>query len=508
MRLRLFPHGGGAVLRRGGDRARRAGCRPRPARGLERLAGGRGRGEPWAHRSRGRHRSVRCHRAPATAARDARAVLPAPQSRWHHRDHHGRLRLDGRESSRREVAAHDPAAAPVVLHPGEHAPLVRRRRAFGGASGPSLEARSGVADRLPVAANARPARPRRDHRQPGRHACQPVRCHAHRPAQSRVRNSAAPQLLRGPWVPGECSERICASGTRPGTQCEKRGAHYWIAQQCRFIGDSPALPRVRLAAGQGRNFFRPAALLVAPAAKICHCPATRKGQKGQMVSRARVYVVIPAYNEGPVIARVVTEVKRAGHAVVVVDDGSSDTTADQAHAGGAVVIQHPFNLGQGAALQTGIDYALAQAADFIVTFDADGQHRLSDISRLVEALVQERADFALGSRFLGQAPNLPPLRRLLLRAATAFTRLTTGLQVTDTHNGLRAMTRRGAAAIRLRQNRMAHASEWLSQIAMSGLRYVERPVTIEYTAYSLAKGQSVADAVLILLDLFARRLYR
>jgi polyprenyl-phospho-N-acetylgalactosaminyl synthase len=206
--------------------------------------------------------------------------------------------------------------------------------------------------------------------------------------------------------------------------------------------------------------------------------------------------------------RVVTEVKRAGHAVVVVDDGSSDATADQARAGGAVVIRHPFNLGQGAALQTGIDYALAHAAEFIVTFDADGQHRLSDISRLVEALVQERADFALGSRFLGQAPNLPPLRRLVLRAATAFTRLTTGLQMTDTHNGLRAMTRRGAAAIRLQQNRMAHASEWLSQIAASGLRYVERPVTIEYTAYSLAKGQTIADAVLILLDLFARRLYR
>ena len=96
----------------------------------------------------------------------------------------------------------------------------------------------------------------------------------------------------------------------------------------------------------------------------------------------------------------------------------------------------------------------------------------------------------------------------MLQAATLFTRLTSGLRVTDTHNGLRAMTRRGAAAIRLRQNRMAHASELLGQIAASGLRYVERPVTIEYTAYSLAKGQSMRDAVLILLDLFARRLYR
>lgn len=228
----------------------------------------------------------------------------------------------------------------------------------------------------------------------------------------------------------------------------------------------------------------------------------------QSGSRANVYVVIAAYNEATVIARVVSEVKRAGYAVVVVDDGSRDATADQARGATAAVIEHPFNLGQGAALQTGIDYALAQGADVVVTFDADGQHRVADISLLTEALMRERADFALGSRFLGQAPNLPPLRRLVLRAATLFTRLTTGLQVTDTHNGLRAMTSRGAAAIRLRQNRMAHASECLSQIGNSGLRYVEQPVTIEYTAYSLAKGQSIRDAVLILLDLFARRLYR
>jgi len=227
-----------------------------------------------------------------------------------------------------------------------------------------------------------------------------------------------------------------------------------------------------------------------------------------LVSRREIHVIIPAFNEAAVIARVVSEVARAGYRVVVVDDGSRDATADVARSAGATVIGHPFNLGQGAALQTGIDYALAHGAELVVTFDADGQHRVADISRLTEALVEERADFALGSRFLGQAPNLPTLRRLALIAATRFTRLTTGLQLTDAHNGLRAMTRRGAAAIRLRQNRMAHASELLSQIADSGLRYVERPVTIEYTAYSLAKGQKLRDAVLILLDLFARRLYR
>ena len=226
-----------------------------------------------------------------------------------------------------------------------------------------------------------------------------------------------------------------------------------------------------------------------------------------MADSPRIWVVIAAYNEARVIARVVGEVARRGYHVVVVDDGSGDGTADHA-ATAAAVVRHPVNLGQGAALQTGIDYALHQGADVIVTFDADGQHRASDIERLVAALREAPADFALGSRFLGDAIALSTARRLLLRAATLFTQLTTGLRLTDTHNGLRAMTRHGAEKIRLRQNRMAHASEILAQIAASGLSYVEVPVQIEYTAYSLAKGQRLGDALAILLDLFARRLYR
>jgi glycosyltransferase involved in cell wall biosynthesis len=221
-----------------------------------------------------------------------------------------------------------------------------------------------------------------------------------------------------------------------------------------------------------------------------------------------LWIVCAAYNEARTIAGVVSELRRAGYRVVVVDDGSSDGTRHLASAAGANVVTHPINLGQGAALQTGIEYALAQGADTIVTFDADGQHRVSDIARLVEALSHEQADFALGSRFLGQTYNLPWARRWVLRAATVFTRLTTGLRLTDSHNGLRALTRRGARAIRLRQNRMAHASEIVSEIARSRLPYVEVPVTIEYTAYSLAKGQRLGDSVMILLDLFARELHR
>jgi len=226
------------------------------------------------------------------------------------------------------------------------------------------------------------------------------------------------------------------------------------------------------------------------------------------VRQADTYVVIAAYNEASMIARIVSEVRRAGYEVVVVDDGSKDATAQNARTAGAIVVQHPFNLGQGAALQSGIKFALANGAEAIVTFDADGQHAAADISRLIAALAEEHADFVLGSRFLDASSNIPPLRRLLLKAATVFTRITTGLRLTDAHNGLRAMTRRGAEAIRMRQNRMAHASELLAQIGSSGLHYVERPVTIHYSAYSTAKGQKTSDSVVILLDLFARALYR
>lgn len=221
-----------------------------------------------------------------------------------------------------------------------------------------------------------------------------------------------------------------------------------------------------------------------------------------------VWVVIAAYNEASVIASVVTDVRRAGYRTVVVDDGSRDDTGQVAFEAGADVVRHPINLGQGAGLQTGISYALANGAELIVTFDADGQHRAAEIAVLLDAMLRSGADFALGSRFLGRTLHQPLSRRILLRAATTFTRLTTGLRVTDTHNGLRAMTRPGANHIMLRQNRMAHASEILHQIAVSGLRYVEAPVTIEYSAYSLAKGQKLSDAMLILVDLFARRLLR
>jgi glycosyltransferase involved in cell wall biosynthesis len=216
----------------------------------------------------------------------------------------------------------------------------------------------------------------------------------------------------------------------------------------------------------------------------------------------RAWVVIPAYREAKVLGTVVRGVRRSVPRVVVVDDGSEDKTAEEALAAGATVLRHVVNLGQGAALQTGIDYALAQGAEFLFTFDADGQHSPESLAVMAEAREATGADVVLGSRTLGNAPGIPSVRRHMLKAALLFTRMHTGLRVTDTHNGLRLLTRDAALRIRISQPRMAHASEVLTQIRDLGLRFAEAPVRLQYTEYSLGKGQKIEDAFRILLDIF------
>lgn len=222
----------------------------------------------------------------------------------------------------------------------------------------------------------------------------------------------------------------------------------------------------------------------------------------QKRSDRMVCAVIPAYNEGRAIAAVVRECQRHVDHVVVVDDASADDTAASASLPGVDVLRHPINLGQGAALQTGIAHALAQGATHVATLDADGQHDPAEVERLVTALHASGAQVALGSRFLGATVGMPAHRRAVLRLAVVFTRLTTGLRVTDCHNGFRVFTADAARQVRILQNRMAHASELLEEIARKRIAYVEVPVTIRYTDYSLAKGQSSFNSLNILLDLF------
>lgn len=219
-------------------------------------------------------------------------------------------------------------------------------------------------------------------------------------------------------------------------------------------------------------------------------------------ARADTWVVIAALNEGAVIYDVVRDVVRDGWSVIVVDDGSRDDTPARARAAGATVVRHAVNLGQGAALQTGIDYALRRGAQVLVTFDADGQHLASDIASLVDALAG--ADVALGSRFLGEVEGASRRRIAMLRAAIVLSNRLSGLKLTDAHCGFRAFRAAVAPKLRITQDRMAHASQLLRLIKANRLRVREVPITIRYTEHSKAKGQSGFQAIRILFDYFFR----
>ena len=215
------------------------------------------------------------------------------------------------------------------------------------------------------------------------------------------------------------------------------------------------------------------------------------------------WLVVPLYNEEQVIGEVVSSALQVFPKIVCVDDGSHDGSAQCAAEAGAVVVCHPINLGQGAALQTGIEYGLSDpGAEYFVTFDSDGQHQVTDAMAMVQRLRQGDVDVVFGSRFLDGRTQPGALKKLVLKTAVAYSNLTTGIHLTDAHNGLRAFNRTVASRLQVTQNRMAHASEIVSQIAKNGYRWVEHPVHILYTDYSRSKGQSVLNSVNIVTELF------
>jgi glycosyltransferase involved in cell wall biosynthesis len=226
------------------------------------------------------------------------------------------------------------------------------------------------------------------------------------------------------------------------------------------------------------------------------------------VRNAGTTVVVPAFNEEARVASVVADLRRHFDTVVVVDDGSADATADLARAAGARVVRHPGNLGQGAALQTGFAFALTDPAmQHVVTFDSDGQHRVEDAVALLAVARETGVDVVLGSRFLTpETAAVPRARKAVLRAGIAFTRVTTRLPVTDTHNGLRVLNRRAVEAIDLTLSDMAHASQLLGLIARRGLTWTEAPVVIDYADETRRRGQSNVNALNIVFDLALERL--
>lgn len=221
-------------------------------------------------------------------------------------------------------------------------------------------------------------------------------------------------------------------------------------------------------------------------------------------SNTDVWVVIPLYNEAQVIGGVIEALLDVFPKVVCVDDGSKDGSGAIARAAGAKLVVHPINLGQGAALQTGFEYALEHGAQYVVTFDADGQHKVEDAMTMVDRARDEHLAIVFGSRFLDDRTNPGVLKRIVLKTAVWVTNLTTHTKLTDAHNGLRVIRADALAKVKLRQDRMAHATEIVVQLGRTKLPFVEHPVEVLYTDYSKAKGQSLFNSVNILVDLIIR----
>lgn len=224
-----------------------------------------------------------------------------------------------------------------------------------------------------------------------------------------------------------------------------------------------------------------------------------------MIDNKHVCVIVPVYNEEEVIEKVLSELISSDYKVIAIDDGSTDRSHEIARKMNCVLLKHPSNFGQGAALQTGISFArLNPKIEYFVTFDSDGQHQVSDIKYVLQPLLNDETDFVFGTRFQDDKTKFPFLKRIVLKAAIKYTQLSTGVSITDTHNGFRAFNKKAANKINLNFSGMTHASEFVEKAGQSGLRIKEVPVHILYTKYTKRKGQSLWNSINILTDLFLR----
>jgi glycosyltransferase involved in cell wall biosynthesis len=218
-----------------------------------------------------------------------------------------------------------------------------------------------------------------------------------------------------------------------------------------------------------------------------------------------VWIVVPAFNEAGVIGDVISELRAVFPNVVCVDDGSADGTGDIALRAGAHLVRHPVNLGQGAAIQTGVEYARSRpGAQVFATFDADGQHRVTDVLAMIDRLTSDAADIVIGTRF-GPGVSRPPLlKRVVLQTAAWLSPRGRRLGLTDSNNGLRVFNKTVADRLHITMNGMGHATEFIMLIDENRWRVAEQPVEVLYTEYSSAKGQPLLNGVNIIVDGFLR----
>ena len=219
-------------------------------------------------------------------------------------------------------------------------------------------------------------------------------------------------------------------------------------------------------------------------------------------SNENIAIIVPARNESVVIRSVLTELLEQNYKVVCVDDGSTDTTSQIARQCGAIVVSHAINLGQGAAIETGFELIRRGLVNctYVATFDADGQHDVSDIRKMADCLDTGGYSLVLGSRFLDEKSNVPIIKSLLLRSAAKLTSVSRRIHISDTHNGLRMLTKDTVKMFHLREAGYAHADEFIKLIANLKLPYFEVPVNVKYSKYSKSKGQPLINVIRLAFD--------
>ena len=195
--------------------------------------------------------------------------------------------------------------------------------------------------------------------------------------------------------------------------------------------------------------------------------------------RPKIIAVIPAFNEEKYVGTVVLKTRQYVDEVVVVDDGSTDQTADVARLAGAIVIRHEENKGYGAAVQRLLAEAKRRAADVVVLLDADSQHSPDEIPHLIKP-VSEGFDLVIGSREKRRV-DIPLYRRIGLRVLSFFSYILSRKRVSDSESGFRVFSKEAIARLELRENGMSVSAETIAKAAEEGLKITERPISIRYT---------------------------
>lgn len=201
----------------------------------------------------------------------------------------------------------------------------------------------------------------------------------------------------------------------------------------------------------------------------------------------KILIIIPAYNESKVIGGVISEVKKAGFTdIIVIDDGSSDATKKAAEDAGAKVYSHSINRGKGAAVKTGLTVAQEKSADIVVTMDGDGQHDASDISKVIEPLINGKYDAVLGTRNYDRS-HIPLIKLIYNNVGNLFTRVLTGRWISDSQSGFRAYSSRVIELVSSVGDKYEYDSEIIREISRHDIRYIEVPINVLYTSYSQNK---------------------